>query len=60
MAIVLSGAVIVRQIGTTIKIKKRCEKCGWISNTEQSIPVPQNTVFSCPKCKQHVKLIIQK
>lgn len=63
-AVALQGAVIIEQQKTSLKYKKKCEKCGWVENGTSSMFVPSKgskttTQFMCPKCKNSQKVTIQ-
>jgi len=64
MAVALSGAVIIQQQGSSLKYKKKCEKCGWVDNSTVSTSSPSKnststTYFTCPKCRNNQKIMIQ-
>lgn len=63
-AVALQGAVIIEQQKTSLKYKRKCEKCGWVENGYVSALIPgrgakTSSQFYCPKCKNNQKVTIQ-
>lgn len=65
MATALQGAVIVKQSGTSVSYKQKCEKCGNISssttttNVSSSSSSKMTSGFRCSKCGNQQKVEIQ-
>ena len=65
MAAALKGAIIVRQNGTNVTYKQKCEKCGDVSNSTNNINVSSSssskmtTSFRCSKCGNQQNVEIQ-
>lgn len=65
MAVALSGAIIIKQEGTRIIYKKKCEKCGTVqsgSNTTSVSKSSSSTLtssFRCIKCGNNQRIAIQ-
>lgn len=65
MATALQGAVIVKQDGTRISYKQKCEKCGNVSSSTTTTSVSLNSSskitssFRCSKCGNQQKIEIQ-
>ena len=62
MATAIQGAVIVKDNGSLITYKQKCEKCGNVSNntTSTSIGSKLTTNFRCSKCGNNQKVEIHK
>ena len=62
MAVALQGAVIVKQDGSRISYKQKCDKCGNVSSTTTTTTIGSNLTsnFRCSKCGNNQKIIIQK
>jgi len=65
MAVAISGCVITKQNDTTMKYKKKCDKCGFVESIEHNTQLVKHSStkhtssFRCPKCKTMNKVIIQ-
>jgi hypothetical protein len=64
MAVVLSGAVIIKQEGSQITYKNKCEKCGWVDSSTTTTSAPnknstRSTSFTCQKCRNDQRILIQ-
>jgi DNA-directed RNA polymerase subunit M/transcription elongation factor TFIIS len=65
MAAALQGAVIVKQDGTRVSYKQKCEKCGNVSNSTTTTSVSSSSSskmtssFRCSKCGNQQKVEIQ-
>ncbi len=60
-AVVIKGATIVGQDGTSVKFRKKCTECGHEDSSYNTLRITtggMNAVLFCPKCrkKQEVKL----
>jgi hypothetical protein len=63
-AVALSGAVILKQEGSRLTYKQKCEKCGNLSSSTISCGAPSVgstlvTSFSCSKCKNSQRVQIK-
>lgn len=65
MATALQGAIIVKQDGTRLTYKQKCEKCGNVSNNTTTTNVSSSSSskttssFKCSKCGTQQKIEIQ-
>jgi transcription elongation factor Elf1 len=62
MATALQGAVIVKQDGSRISYKQKCDKCGNVSSDTTTTTIGSNLTsnFRCSKCGNIQKIQIQK
>ncbi len=63
MPIALQGAVFTKQEGQRITYKKKCEKCGTVSQGTVQMSISANakttSFFRCGKCNNNQKVEIQ-
>ena len=55
MAIEVRGGVVVRERGTVVTYRQRCEECGYVYDYDKTTIVPAYSVrsarnFTCPEC----------
>jgi uncharacterized Zn finger protein len=62
MAVVLNGAVIVKEAGNMIYFRRKCEKCGATESSSAVVTILKqsrmSTSFRCSKCGNIQKLVI--
>jgi hypothetical protein len=49
------GAIIVHQDGKTVKVRKKCIKCGFENTSRTTLPIRVGVMrmsFFCPKCRR--------
>jgi hypothetical protein len=62
MTIEMTGGEIVRERGTVVTFRQRCEKCGFVFDWNKTTIVPaygsRNVrAFTCPECKNYQEVV---
>ena len=62
MTIEMTGGEIVRERGTVVTFRQRCEECGYVFDWNKNTIVPaygsRNVrAFTCPECANHQEVV---
>ena len=61
MTIEVKGGVVVRERGTVVTYRQRCEECGYVYDYDKTTIVPAYSTrscrnFTCPECSHYQKV----
>ena len=62
MTIEMTGGEIVRERGTVVTFRQRCEKCGFVFDWNKTTLVPAYgsrhvRAFTCPECENYQEVV---
>jgi hypothetical protein len=62
MTIEMTGGEIVRERGTVVTFRQRCEKCGFVFDWNKTTIVPAYSsrnvrAFTCPECENYQEVV---